>query len=156
MTMRALIGFSLLLLSATTARADEVPFHMELSGYPHISATLNPCLLKNYPTASGIASEMGNVSFTADENINLCTLPNQIDSDYVLTNGAGHTVYGHIHVVQTVNLPQIAFVYVGTFTIAGGTGEFIGATGGGSYTVTFRLIGPPLFAEIVGDGVIDY
>jgi hypothetical protein len=150
------LAIALVALAGSSAMADDSqPFHFELDGYPHLIPTLNPCLVKNAPTASGTATDMGPVTFTANESIHLCTLPNSIDSDYTLTAADGDTVGGHIHVVQTVDLATLAIVYVGTFTITHGTGAFTGATGGGDYTVSFP-VDQVIHAYVTGDGVISY
>lgn len=140
--------------SAPPAAAAEHDFSVDLYGYPNITPTLNPCILRNTPTASGTASELGHVTFTAEEYINVCSFPSKIVSHFTLEDDDGDTVYGRLDVLLAPRLDG-SFVATGPFVILGGTGDFEGASGGGTWTVTFNLIPTLTRAHVTADGVLD-
>jgi hypothetical protein len=151
----ALGVFAISFASAAAADTQERPFHAEVVGFPNITPTPVPCIFENHPTAEGTATHLGTASFSAEEVINACDpqRPPQITSSFVIVGANGDEIHGSIDVELFTN-PDGSAAAVGPYTLTGGTGRFEGASGGGTWTVTFASFTSPAF--VTADGTIVY
>ena len=134
--------FAAVFISATTpaSASDQVPFKATFTG-SSTSGPGAPCAaLRSDILGGGHATHLGN--FTTVQHH--CFDPGDptfafTEGFYTFTGANGDTIFGtyHGHLVPII-APSV-FAIVGEFTIEGGTGRFVGATGGGPASGTLNV-----------------
>ena len=146
--------FAAVFISATTPAAarDLVPFKATFTG-SSTSVPGFPCaVLRSDIVGGGHATHLGN--FTTVQHH--CFDPEDptgafTEGFYTFTGANGDTIFGTYH-GNLVPFAFPVFAIVGEFTIEGGTGRFVGATGGGTASGTTNVAtGVP---TLMLDGVI--
>ena len=147
--------FAAVFISATTpaSASDQVPFKATFTG-SSTSVPGFPCaVLRSDIVGGGHATHLGN--FTTVQHH--CFDPEDptlafTEGFYTFTGANGDTIFGtyHGHLVPII-APSV-FAIVGEFTIEGGTGRFVGATGGG--TASGNLNVATGVTTVMLDGVI--
>lgn len=143
---RRFATFVIVALVASGAMAEPKlrPFEARLSiAETIVIAGSSPCFLVGSVTASGNASHLGQVTATSSDCIN----PSGSDSfifassgegptgGLVFTAANGDTLYAK-YIGTLTQQPSGPHLITGHFTISGGTGRFVEATGGGTLTGT--------------------
>jgi len=134
--------FAAVFICAATpvAARDLVPFKATFTG-SSTSGPGGPCAaLRSDIAGGGHATHLGN--FTTVQHH--CFDPADptgafTEGFYTFTGANGDTIFGtyHGHLVPII-APSV-FAIVGEFTIEGGTGRFVGATGGGTASGTLNV-----------------
>ena len=134
--------FAAVFICAATpvAARDLVPFKATFTG-SSTSVSGFPCaVLRSDIVGGGHATHLGN--FTTVQHH--CFDPGDptgafTEGFYTFTGANGDTIFGtyHGHLVPII-APSV-FAIVGEFTIEGGTGRFVGATGGGTASGTLNV-----------------
>jgi hypothetical protein len=149
-----LVCFAAVFICAATPAAarDLVPFKATFTGNS-TSGPGAPCaVLRSDIVGGGHATHLGN--FTTVQHH--CFDPGDpsgafTDGFYTFTGANGDTIFGTYH-GHLVPIAPPVFAIVGEFTIEGGTGRFVGATGGGTASGTLNVAtGVP---ALMLDGVI--
>ena len=148
--------FAAVFISATTPAAarDLVPFKATFTG-SSTSSPGAPCAalaLRSDILGGGHATHLGN--FTTIQHH--CFDPGDptfafTEGFYTFTGANGDTIFGTYH-GHLVLIDGPVFAIVGEFTIEGGTGRFVGATGGG--TASGNLNVATGVTTVMLDGVI--
>jgi hypothetical protein len=133
--------FAAVFISIPTPAAarDLVPFKATFTG-SSTSAPGFPCAaLRSDIAGGGHATHLGN--FTTVQHH--CFDPADptlafTDGFYTFTGANGDTIFGTYH-GHLVLIDGPVFAIVGEFTIEGGTGRFVGATGGGTASGTLNV-----------------
>src|SRR4051812_30057344 len=133
------VAAALISLTLPAAARDQVPFKASFTGTA-TTAPGAPCgALRSDITGGGQATHLGNFT-TAQYH---CFDP--ADPTFAFTNGFytftaanGDTIFGSYHGNLVPIAPPI-FAVVGQFVIEGGTGRFVGATGGGPSSGTLNV-----------------
>ena len=127
----ALLTAFTLALAPQSARADDqVPFRAAF--VTQFVSVVNFPIAHISVTGQGEAVHMGaTTAVTTDQAVNLLT--GEGTATYTLTAANGDTVVLALE-VQTTFMSQSKVTFAGSYTVAGGTGRFAGATGCGSLT----------------------
>jgi hypothetical protein len=138
-----------LLLWAPAASADEVvPFKAVHKGFA--APVFNPDnTISNTEVAKGVATFLGKYTLYSEEEA-VFTGPNTLHvvcEKFTLTAANGDMVIGSYETTGTVDFNTFIGVFVGTYKITGGTGQFANATGSGTIVGVGNLQAP---FEIVG------
>ena len=134
--------FALLLVLASVAvAADQVPFVVTFTS--SVPGGALPSCPAAAPVPIGLigrgqATHMGTFTETQTHCLNLAT-GEFTSGQYTITGANGDIVFGTYsgHVVPTS--ATTAAIY-GVFVVTGGTGRFVGATGGGAATGTLDFV----------------
>jgi hypothetical protein len=154
LTHLVLACFAAVFICAATpaAAGDLVPFRATFTG-SSTSGPGAPCaVLRSDIVGGGQATQLGN--FTTVQHH--CFDPADptgafTEGFYTFTGANGDTIFGTYHGHLLPIAPPV-FAVVGEFTIEGGTGRFVGATGGGTASGTLNVAtGVP---TVMLDGVI--
>jgi hypothetical protein len=134
--------FAAVFISAATpaTAGDLVPFKATFTG-SSTSGPGFPCAaLRSDIVGGGHATHLGNFTTVQHHCFDLAdpTLA-FTEGFYTFTGANGDTIFGtyHGHLVPII-APSV-FAIVGEFTIEGGTGRFVGATGGGTASGTLNV-----------------
>jgi hypothetical protein len=144
-------------VSPSALAAEERPFSATLSGNAHLSPTEVPWIVRNDETGVGEATHLGRFTWASVEFVDFAANPGGVVVDgrsFTMTAANGDQMFG---TYATVGFPNEAgnLIIHGTFTIRGGTGRFVGATGGGNlFAIAFLSEGLPFIGMY--DGTIDY
>lgn len=138
--------------SSQSAHHRAQSFHAEITARGSFTPSRNPCV--DYEVASGGGViDMGaisvNVSFEAIDEVlrrQRCQLvtPPQLGETtgfHFFTAPNGDRLVAHVHTTGILQ-PDGTSVFSGSFNFSGGTGQFGGAQGDGTITVTFRPASP--------------
>jgi hypothetical protein len=136
-----LVCFAAVFICAATPAAarDLVPFKATFTGNS-TSGPGGPCAaLRSDILGGGHATHLGN--FTTVQHH--CFDPGDptfafTEGFYTFTGANGDTIFGTYHGNLVPFAPPV-FAIVGEFTIEGGTGRFVGATGGGTASGTLNV-----------------
>jgi hypothetical protein len=136
------------------------PFHAEMDGNANIVGP-DPedpfCSLVNEPTATGVATHLGAISFAAYETVNVCVQPAVVNSVFTLTAANGDILDGELTDVVILFNPDGTVIAEGPYRFTGGTGRFAEATGEGTWVVTFGgSLGNDAPAHVTASGTITY
>lgn len=133
--------------SLQSAHEKEQPFHAEITATISITPSRNPCVDYNVASGGGVI-DMGAVSVNVsaeaiDELLRRprCQLvtPPQLGEEtgfHFFTAPNGDRLVAHAHSTG-IRQPDGTSVFSGSFNFSGGTGQFAGAQGDGTITVTF-------------------
>jgi hypothetical protein len=125
--------------AATPATAgDLVPFKATFTG-SSTSGPGAPCAVRSDIVGEGHATHLGN--FTTVQHHCFDPLDPTFaftEGFYTFTGANGDTIFGTYH-GHLVPIDGPVFAIVGEFTIEGGTGRFVGATGGGPASGTLNV-----------------
>jgi hypothetical protein len=148
----SLVAAAMISVTTPASASDQVPFKATFTG-SSTSGPGAPCaVLRSDITGGGHATHLGN--FTTVQHH--CFDPGDptgafTEGFYTFTGANGDTIFGTYH-GNLVPIAPPVFAIVGEFTIEGGTGRFVGATGGGTASGTLNVAtGVP---TVMLDGVI--
>jgi hypothetical protein len=136
--MLLLAAVILLAFAPQSIRAgSQVPFKAGFS--TEFESTLDFPFLHVSVTGQGTASHLGKTTaVTTDQLVNL--LDGSATATYTLTGANGDTLVLALN-LQVTEIPG-GVSFAGSYTIAGGTDRFAGATGNGSLAGTAIFLGP--------------
>ncbi len=135
---------------ASTARADRspsVPFRLELTGNANPDFSQGPCNVTNTESGTGTAEHMGKVSWSSTEVANFCVDPANpatalVTGTMVIIAANGDQVTQSYTTTVNADFSAGTLKATGNYVVAGGTGRFAGATGGGTVDVNGSLAPP--------------
>lgn len=132
------------------------PMSVTLQGNANLIPTNDPCVFTNEETGSGNSTHLGAFVWSDVETVNFCTVPGGVSvvGSFVMTAANGDAVTGDL---TTTGLFQMNgdLLIDGTYSIAGGTGRFVDATGEGLVNITAQLSPGLPFAGTI-EGTIQY
>lgn len=132
------------------------PMSVTLQGNANLIPTNDPCIFTNAETGSGNGTHLGAFVWSDVETVNFCTIPGGVSvvGSFVMTAANGDAVTGDL---TTTGLFQMNgdLLIDGTYSIAGGTGRFVDATGQGLVRITAQLSPGLPFAGTM-EGTIQY
>lgn len=154
--IRRFVLLCAVLVAPTLAAAAERPFKASLTGNAHLSPTPDPTVLRNDETGSGNATHLGKFQWVSVEFADFDAIPGgvAVTGVFTMTAANGDEVHGTYMTVGTF-ADATTLVIHGTFQITGGTGRFVGATGGGDLDANAYLSpGLPFDGRL--NGTINY
>lgn len=129
-----------------SAQNNAQPFHSEITATANLTPSSNPCVIYNVAPGKGvvnIGSDSIDVSFEAVDELlrnpfcfGASRQPEEIGYHF-WTAPNGDKLVGNVHVFQQSGGPGAGALWTGTFNLTNGTGQFAGAEGDGTFTVTF-------------------
>jgi hypothetical protein len=135
----SLVAAAMISVTTPASASDQVPFKATFTG-SSTSGPGDPCaVLRSDIAGGGHATHLGN--FTTVQHH--CFDPGDptlafTEGFYTFTGANGDTIFGTYH-GNLVPIAPPVFAIVGEFTIEGGTGRFVGATGGGTASGTLNV-----------------
>ena len=140
-------------LSGPIAAKDRVPFKARLSGTSVFTFLSQTEVLEEF-SGRGEATHLGRFTAEQQHTINLATTE-VLGGIFTFTAANGDTVTGS-YSGQGETLPSGLIRFTGTFTITGGTGRFLEATGEGDMVGLIDASDFPAagMADLVLDGTI--
>jgi hypothetical protein len=135
----SLVAAAMISVTTPASASDQVPFKATFTG-SSTSGPGGPCaVLRSDIAGEGHATHLGN--FTTVQHH--CFDPGDptfafTEGFYTFTGANGDTIFGTYH-GHLVPIAPPVFAIVGEFTIEGGTGRFVGATGGGTASGTLNV-----------------
>jgi hypothetical protein len=127
-----------------------------LTGNANLGPGDRPGYALNEETGQGQATHLGLFTWYSLEEVYIVNFPPHVDvtGTFTMTAADGDLLCGEYTTSGDLNAAG-ELIIVGTFTIPGGTGRFVGATGGGNlFATAFFSEGMPFIGMF--DGVIDY
>lgn len=153
----AVLAVGTMTLSPGAAGAEERP----MKGFWAGKAELRPDpenddYALNHETGAGTATHLGKFTLVGDEKIYMEFFPQfvSVEGKFTMTAANGDQLDVKYSTIGGIN-DEGSIDIIGTYTIAGGTGQFKGATGQGVLRATaFLSEGFPFIGSM--DGTIDY
>src|SRR4029450_7553898 len=140
----ATVCASVLLYAAVLVRADALrPFALSLEGFANPQFT-GPCSIVNDETGSGHATHLGAIAFQSHETVDLCSNPDggEVTGTFTLTAANGDQLFGSYETIGVFNFGNNQVKASGRYRVAGGTGRFAAASGGGDIKAVGSLLPP--------------
>ncbi len=136
----AFAAFALALLPSVATAAEDVPFQGVIDSFTYVGSHGNGGIFD----ITGTATVVGN--FSGENGVHFYQGFTWVVGYLNITARNGDSVY--IDFVQAGSFAS--GLWEGTFTINGGTGRYINATGGGTFVTTSDDAGAPLSACLKG------
>jgi hypothetical protein len=132
-----LAAFTLAFAPQSARAGDQVPFRAAF--ITEFESVVDSPIAHISVIGQGEALHMGaTTAVTTDQAVNLIT--GEATATYTLTAANGDTIVLELEFQVTFLLPELTFE--GSYTVAGGTGRFAGATGSGSLRGSATFTGP--------------
>jgi len=133
--------------AASLDRSPDVPFRLVLSGNANPDFSQGPCNVVNVESGTGVAEHLGNVTWASREVANFCVDPNNpsiasVSGTMVITAANGDQLVQTYTTTVNADFNAGTLVATGAYVVAGGTGRFSDATGGGAVNVSGSLAAP--------------
>lgn len=155
-TLRVLaLGVTAALMATTAvASSQSRPFTVVIDGNASPVFT-GPCTIENTETGTGHATHMGTITWKSTENVDACGPVTIVRASFTITSTTGEQVNGTYDTVAELNFATSEVRAAGLFTITGGTGRFVNASGEGVVNAEGSLL-PPF--GVIGHltGTIDF
>jgi hypothetical protein len=144
--------------AASADRAPSVPFRLDLTGNANPDFSQGPCDVANVESGTGEAEHLGRVTWTSHETATFCVDPTNpslasVTGTMVIIAANGDQLTQTYTTTVTADFTAGTLTATGTYVVAGGTGRFADATGGGR-TFEIRTGSGAVLAK-EGDPVID-
>ena len=141
--VRSLFVASLLCASATLAQASFLPFGATVAGTSQIVDVLNPSgpVVRVQTQASG-AGSFGPLSYFSTDVIDLATGQGTGTNRFVADDG--DELFGSFSVQMVPGADASLFDLIGQVVFTGGTGDFLGASGGAGFSGRGQFISASL------------
>ena len=128
-----------------------------MAGFANPTPTENPCVLLNTETGMVNATHVGNGTWSSTETVDLCARPDaaEVNGTFTITAADGSKINGSYATLAHLDFPNDQITFSGRFTIDGGTGRFVNASGSGALAGSGKL-SPGFDVEGFFTGQISY
>ena len=155
-TLAAAACLAAILPVTTAARGPSRPFKASIHAFANPDFPMppeDPCVVSNTEHGTLQATHLGRSTWESTESVNVCSNPEGADvvGQFTIVSASGDRLFGSYETLAHFDFPNDEITFSGQYTIAGGTGRFHGASGGGSIEGSGTLSAPfDVFGRMTG------